>query len=67
MKNRNDALDFELLFSLAIDDTVICTADQRFVNVVRDTESPQLRRIIDVDELNNRLIDESLAELLGNE
>lgn len=62
--NVNDAFDFELLYSLALPDSIICTTDTRLMNIVTATGSPQAGRIIGVDELNRRLSDNSLSMLL---
>ena len=62
--NINDALDFELLYALALPDSILCTTDERLMNIVRSTGSPQANRIISVGELNRRLTDNSLSELL---
>lgn len=62
--NANDGFDFELLYSLCLEDAVLCTTDGRFCNIVRATGSHQATRLIDVSSLNAHLSSGTLAELL---
>jgi len=62
--NPSDSLDFELLYALALPQSVICTTDQRLMNITGATGSPQASRIIGVPDLNRRLGEGSLTELV---
>jgi hypothetical protein len=46
----NDALDFSLLFSVALP-AVVCTSDQHFVNFVRQLKSRDSNKVMSPDEL----------------
>lgn len=65
--NENDALDFELLYALALPVSVVCTTDGRLRRIVSETHSPQAGRVIGVNELNRRLADGSLSDLVRPE
>ncbi len=51
-KRRGDAFDISLLFYVPLP-SVICTADQKFVNRLRDTASPHAQQVVTVEELND--------------
>lgn len=53
-KRRGDAFDISLLFYVPLP-SVICTADEKFVNRLRDTGAPQSRQVASVDELNEHV------------
>jgi hypothetical protein len=50
-KRPGDALDISLLFYVPLP-SVICTADEEFVNRLRDTGAPHARQVVSVDEFN---------------
>lgn len=51
-KRRGDAFDISLLFYVPLP-CVICTADEKFVNRLRDTSAPNARQVVSIDEFNN--------------
>jgi len=50
-KRRGDAFDLSLLFYVPLP-SVICTADEKFVNRLRDTGAPHSCQVVSVDEFN---------------
>jgi len=50
-KRRGDAFDISLLFYVPLP-SVICTADEKFVNRLRDTGAPHARQVVSVEEFN---------------
>ena len=51
-KRRGDAFDISLLFYVPLP-SVICTADEKFVNRLRDTGAPHARQVVSINELND--------------
>lgn len=51
-KRRGDAFDISLLFNVPLP-SVICTADEKFVNRLRDTGASHSRQVVTVNELND--------------
>lgn len=64
-KRRGDAFDISLLFYVPLP-SVICTADERFVNRLRDTGTPHARQVVTVDELNNLMRNNQVATLVSD-
>lgn len=50
-KRRGDAFDISLHFYVPLH-CVICTADQKFVNRLRNTGAPNARQVVSVQEFN---------------
>ena len=51
-KRRGDAFDISLLFYVPLP-SVICTADEKFVNRLHDTGAPHARQVVSVNEFND--------------
>lgn len=50
-KRRGDTFDISLLFYIPLP-SVICTADEKFVNRLRSTGAPHARQVVSVEEFN---------------
>lgn len=64
-KRRGDAFDLSLLFYVPLP-SVICTADVKFVNRLRDTKSPHSQQVVSVDELNDLIRDNNVSQLVSS-
>ena len=51
-KRRGDAFDISLLFYVPLP-SVICTADEKFVNRLRNTGAPHSRQVVSIEEFND--------------
>lgn len=65
VKRRGDAFDISLLFYVPLP-SVICTADERFVNRLRDTGAPHAKQVVTVNELNNLMRNNGVANLVSD-
>lgn len=63
-KRRGDALDISLLFYVPLPG-VICTADEKFVNRLRDTDAPHAKQVVAVEELNDLIRNNAVASLVS--
>jgi hypothetical protein len=59
-RRRGDAFDIKLLFHVPLP-AVICTADQRFVNRLRDTKALGSQQVVTVDEFNRHVRNGTLS------
>lgn len=64
-KRKNDYLDFQILFSLALGNAVICTEDKRMHSTLKFVKAPEARRVISIEELKRRLGEKTLSELIS--
>lgn len=64
-KRRGDAFDISLLFYVPLP-CVICTADKKFVNRLRDTGAPHARQVVSVDEFNKHVKEGSVGTLVAD-
>lgn len=64
-KRRGNAFDISLLFYVPLP-SVICTADEKFVNRLRDTGAPHARQVVSVDEFNQCVREGSVGSLVGD-
>jgi hypothetical protein len=62
-KRRGDAFDISLLFYVPLP-SVICTADERFVNRLKDTGAPHSCQVVSVDEFNECVRNGTVGTLL---
>jgi hypothetical protein len=63
-KRRGDVFDISLLFYVPLP-SVVCTADEKFVNRLRDTGAPHAAQIVTVDELNALIRRNNVASLVS--
>jgi Protein of unknown function (DUF2934) len=64
-KRRGDAFDISLLFYVPLP-SVICTADEKFVNRLRDTGAPHARQVVSVEEFNEIVKRRGVETLVGD-
>lgn len=63
-KRRGDPFDISLLSYVPLP-SVICTADKKFVNRLRDTGAPHAKQVVSVDELNGFIRNNNVANLVS--
>jgi hypothetical protein len=64
-KRRGEAFDIDLLFAIPLP-AIVVTADGVFVRRLRRTESPHAKQVCEIDEFNQRLVANSLPELVDS-
>ena len=64
-RRRGDAFDISLLFYVPLP-CVICTADEKFVNRLRDTGAQNARQVVSVDEFNELVRTNSVGPLVSD-
>ncbi|MEN6641399.1 MAG: hypothetical protein ABFE08_03025 [Armatimonadia bacterium] len=63
-KRTGDYFDWNLLFALALENTIIVTADKRIAKALDEMKSPSMPRIVELDSLENHLTNGTLASLI---